>query len=132
MIALLDTHSFLWAAIEPQRLSPKARKAITDSANQVFVSTVSLWEISLKFSLGKLEIAGSSPEALVSVAQEMGLGLVAPSPEESAGFHRLPKIEHKDPFDRMLVWQCLQNQWTFITRDRAMGEYRSLGLKTYW
>jgi PIN domain nuclease of toxin-antitoxin system len=132
MIALLDTHSFLWAAIDPQRLSAKARKAITDSANQVFVSTVSLWETSLKFSLGKLELAGGSPEDLVSVAQEMGLGLVAPSPEESAGFHRLPKIEHKDPFDRMLVWQCLQNQWTFITRDRAMGEYKDLGLKTYW
>jgi PIN domain nuclease of toxin-antitoxin system len=132
MIALLDTHSFLWAAIDPQQLSAKARKAITDSVNQVSVSTMSLWEISLKFSLGQLELTGGSPKNLVSAAQEMGLGLVAPSPEESAGFHRLPKIEHKDSFDRMLVWQCLQNQWAFITRDRAMGEYRNLGLKTYW
>jgi PIN domain nuclease of toxin-antitoxin system len=130
--ALLDTLGFLWAAIEPQRLSAKARKAIVDPANQVFVSSVSLWEISWKFSLGKLDLSGISPEELVPVARNMGLTLVAPSAEESAGFHRLPKVTHKDPFDRMLIWQCLQNQWTFVSRDRVMGEYESLGLRTYW
>lgn len=132
MNALLDTHCFLWAAIEPGRLSARARRAITDPANRVFVSTVSLWEVSLKFSIGKLELTGCVPEDLVPVARDMGLLLVAPSPEESAGFHHLPKLLHKDPFDRMLVWQCLKNQWTFVTRDQAMSEYEALGLKTYW
>jgi PIN domain nuclease of toxin-antitoxin system len=132
MIALLDTHSFLWAVIEPQRLSVKVREAITDSTNQVLISTVSLWEISLKFALGKLKLTGGSPEDLVAASQKMGLGLVAPSAEESAGFHRLPRAVHKDPFDRMLIWQCLKNQWALVTRDRALGEYKALGLTTYW
>lgn len=52
MIALLDTHSFLWAVIEPRKLSPAVRKTIADPANEIYLSTVSLWEISLKFALG--------------------------------------------------------------------------------
>lgn len=132
MIALLDTHSFLWAAMAPERLSAKMRKAIADPANQISLSTVSFWEISLKFALGKLELSGCDPEDLVPIAREMRLEIVAPSAEETAGFHRLPRRAHKDPFDRMLIWQCLQRNWTFVTRDQALSEYQALGLKIVW
>jgi PIN domain nuclease of toxin-antitoxin system len=132
MIALLDTHSFLWAAIEPEKLSAKMRKTIADPANEIYLSTVSFWEISLKFALGKLELSGCAPDDLVPIARDMGLAIVAPSAEESAGFHRLPRKAHKDTFDRMLIWQCLQRDWMFVTRDRAMDDYRALGLKTLW
>jgi PIN domain nuclease of toxin-antitoxin system len=43
----------------------------------------------------------------------------------SYGFYRLPKVAHKDPFDCMLIWQCLQRQWTLITRDRGLDDYRA-------
>lgn len=132
MIALLDTHSFLWAAIEPEKLSAKARKTIADPANEIYLSTVSFWEISLKFALGKLELSGCAPGDLVPIAREMGLVIVAPTAEASAGFHRLPRKSHKDPFDRMLIWQCLEHDWAFVTKDRAMNDYRALGLKTIW
>lgn len=132
MIALLDTHSFLWAAMEPQRLSAKMRKTIADPANQINLSTVTLWEISLKFALGKLELSGCSPEDLVSIAREMRLEIVMPSAEEAAGFHRLPRRAHKDPFDRMLIWQCLQRDWAFVTRDQALDDYQALGLRIIW
>lgn len=132
MKALLDTHSFLWAGIEPEKLSTAARKLIGDSSHQVHVSTVSFWEISLKFALGKLRLTGCRPDDLVPLANEMGLDIVAPTAEESAGFYRLPKFAHKDPFDRMLIWQCLQRDWTFISRDRALGEYEALGLRTFF
>lgn len=132
MIGLLDTHSFLWAVAAPEKLSAKMRGIIADPGNEIHVSTVSFWEIALKFSLGKLQITGCSPEDFVGVGRQMGLTISAPSAEESAGFHRLPKVAHKDPFDRMLIWQCLQRSWTLITRDRGLDDYRSHGLLTIW
>jgi PIN domain nuclease of toxin-antitoxin system len=132
MIGLLDTHSFLWAVVAPGNLSAKMRRVIADPSNEIHVSTITFWEISLKFSLGRLEIIGCSPEELVGSARQMGLTISAPSAEESAGFHHLPKAAHKDPFDRMLIWQSLQRRWTFITRDRGLDEYRAVGLDTAW
>jgi len=113
-------------------LSAKMRAVIVDAANEIHVSTVSFWEISLKYSLGKLQISGCLPEDLVGIGRKMGLTISAPSAEESAGFYRLPKVAHKDPFDRMLIWQCLQKGWTLITRDRGLEDYRTLGLRTDW
>ena len=132
MIALLDTHSFLWALIDPKRLPQRVRAVIADSANAIHLSTISLWEISLKYALGKLELTACKPEDLVPLAKKMGLSLATPTAEESAGFYKLPRTAHKDPFDRMLIWQCLQRDWTLITRDSGLDEYRALGLKAYW
>jgi PIN domain nuclease of toxin-antitoxin system len=132
VIALLDTHSFLWSVVAPEKLSAKARNLVADPGNEIHLSTISLWEISLKVSLGKLQISGGSPEDLVAAARQMGLTISSPSPEESAGFHRLARFEHKDPFDRMLIWQCLQRRWTLVSRDRGLDEYRALGLRTAW
>jgi PIN domain nuclease of toxin-antitoxin system len=129
MKALLDTHCFLWAVISPEKLSARQRKAITDSSNDIYLSTISFWEIALKFSLGKLDLTGCTPDDLVSLAAQMGLSIVTPTAEESAGFHHLPREQHKDPFDRMLVWQCLQHDWTLITHDSTLSVYRSAGLK---
>lgn len=132
MIALLDTHVFLWAATAPGKLSAGVRREIADPANEVYVSTVTFWEIALKFALGKLTLAGGVPDDLVVAARRMRLDFAAPTAEESAGFHRLPRAAHRDPFDRMLIWQCLRRDWTLVTKDRELGAYRSLGLKTYW
>jgi PIN domain nuclease of toxin-antitoxin system len=132
MISLLDTHSLLWAIVSPSKLSGRIRSLIAEPSNDIHVSTVSFWEISLKVSIGKLVITGCSPEQLVGSARQMGLTISAPSAEESAGFHRLPRTAHKDPFDRMLVWQCLQRRWVFISRDRHLDSYRALGLETAW
>lgn len=131
MIALLDTHCFLWSVIEPNRLSPRLRKVITDTSNQIHLSTVSFWEISLKFAIGKLDLTGCTPDELVPAARQMGFTIVTPTAEESAGFHRLPQKEHKDPFDRMLIWQCVRNGWTLLTHDGACEEYAAIGLKTF-
>jgi PIN domain nuclease of toxin-antitoxin system len=132
MIGLLDTHSFLWAVVAPEKLSAKMRGVIGDQGNEIHVSTISFWEIALKQSLGKLQITGCLPGDLVDIARQMRLIISAPSAEESAGFYQLPKVAHKDPFDRMLIWQCLQREWTLITHDRGLDDYRPLGLLTDW
>lgn len=132
MKALLDTHTFLWAAMSPEKLSAKARSAIREPANDVAISTVSFWEISLKFALGKLSLKGCTPEDLVPLTLEMGIAVATPTPTECATFHKLPKLAHKDPFDRMLIWQCLQRDCALIGHDGAFHEYEALGLKTIW
>jgi PIN domain nuclease of toxin-antitoxin system len=130
MSYLLDTHSFLWAVFSPGKLSRRARGAIADASTAVCLSSITLWEISLKFALGKLVLKNTIPEDLVIVAQDMGL--ISPSAEESASFHKLPRAPHRDPFDRMLVWQAIQRQLVLVTKDGALPAYRDAGLKTLW
>ncbi len=132
MSYLLDTHAFLWAVFSPVKLSRRARAVIVEKSNTVAVSSISFWEISLKYSLGKLVLENTSPEQLVPAAREMGLEIVDPSAEESASFHRLPRAAHRDPFDRMLAWQAIGREWILITKDGALPAYRDAGLKTLW
>ena len=62
----------------------------------------------------------------------MGLTLIDPDADESASFYRLPRLPHRDPFDRMLVWQAIQRDLVLLTRDSALPDYRAAGLKTLW
>jgi PIN domain nuclease of toxin-antitoxin system len=132
MSCLLDTHSFLWAVFSPEKLSRRARATIADASSAVCLSSITLLEISLKFALGKLVLKNTIPEDLVIVAQDMGLALISPSAEESASFHKLPRAPHRDPFDRMLVWQSIQRQLILVTKDVSLPAYRDAGLKTLW
>jgi len=132
MKGLLDTHVFLWAVFSPEKLSAAVRPLIQDANNSLFISTISFWEISLKYGMGKLELQGCSPENLPEVASAMQLELLHPSAEELASFHRLPRLTHKDPFDRLIIWQALQKQLQFVSKDQRLSEYQSLGLKVIW
>jgi PIN domain nuclease of toxin-antitoxin system len=129
---LLDTHTFLWAVFAPEKLSRKAAAVIAAASNDICLSSVTFWEISLKFGLGKLTLAGCTPESLVNVAREMGLTLIAPDADEAASFHQLPRLPHRDPFDRMLVWQALQRRLILITKDSVLPTYATAGLKVLW
>ena len=132
MNCLLDTHAFLWAVFAPEKLGRKARATIADPANAIHLSSVTFWEIALKFALGKLTLTDCSPEILVRTAREMGLMLIAPDAEESASFYQLPRAPHRDPFDRMLVWQAIQRDLALITKDSALPAYQAAGLRTLW
>lgn len=129
---LLDTHAFLWAVFAPEKLSRKARTAIADTGNAIYLSSVTFWEISLKFGLGKLTLDRCTPESLVGVARDMGLTLIAPDADETASSHQLPRVPHRDPFDRLLVWQAIQRQYVLITKDSALPAYTAVGLKVLW
>jgi PIN domain nuclease of toxin-antitoxin system len=132
MMCLLDTHSFLWSAFTPRRLSKSARAAILDPENDVAVSAVTFWEISLKHGLGKITLEGIGPENMPDTARRMGYELVALSSDDAASFHQLPRGEHRDPFDRMLAWQAISRRWTLVSRDSAFTAYRPNGLKVLW
>ena len=126
---LIDTHILLWSLFSPEKISRHVAKVIKDSGNRVFVSTISFWEISLKFSLNKLELEGITPDELPEFASKMNLGLLSLSAEDAASFYHLPKIRHKDPFDRMLIWIAIREKMVLISKDSKMTAYEDYGLK---
>jgi PIN domain nuclease of toxin-antitoxin system len=132
MNCLLDTHTFLWAVFAPENLSAKARKSIRSAENRVCISTISFWEISLKFALGKLELENCQPDDLPGIAAQMHIEIIQPTPQETATFHRLPKVQHKDPFDRMIIWQAIQQPFVLISKDANFPEYGKFGLMVLW
>ena len=129
---LLDTHAFLWAAFSPNKLSTKARNEIRSAENQVCISLVSFWEISLKYTLGKIELSNCTPADMPDIATQMGIEIIQLGAQETASFYQLPKIAHKDPFDRMIIWQAIQQQLVLISKDANFPEYRQFGLKVLW
>ena len=129
---LLDTHAFLWLLFSPKQLSKHAREVILNDENDVYVSTISFWEISIKCNLGKIRLPKIDPSALPSWAKKAGIAILDLKAEEAASFHSLPKKAHKDPFDRMLVWQAIQNEMMLLTKDRSLKEYQKLGLNMEW
>jgi len=132
MNLLLDTHGFLWALFTPEKLSRKAIHEIKSSENDVAVSVVTFWEISLKYGLGKLEMTGVTPEELPDFARQMDLTILGITPDEASSFHNLPKLSHKDPFDRIIIWQAIQRKMILISKDRNFKAYHKFGLRTLW
>lgn len=128
MKVLLDTCSFIWLALDPEKLSPVAVQLIDDDSNELFLSDVSLWEITLKNSVGKLPL----PEAARSwlVAQRSFHRLVAVPIHESAIYltSELPPV-HPDPFDRLIAAQAIENQFTILSPDRPLS---LLGANRVW
>nr|VFJ47557.1 MAG: PIN domain nuclease, a component of toxin-antitoxin system (PIN domain) [Candidatus Kentron sp. FM]VFJ55896.1 MAG: PIN domain nuclease, a component of toxin-antitoxin system (PIN domain) [Candidatus Kentron sp. FM]VFK10689.1 MAG: PIN domain nuclease, a component of toxin-antitoxin system (PIN domain) [Candidatus Kentron sp. FM] len=129
---LADTHTFLWALFSKDRLTVQAREILEDENVIVYVSAISFWEISLKHSIGKLEIAPFTAQELLEVGEQSGFVLTGLSPLEAATFYRLPRLAHRDPFDRMLIWQAIRQKLTLISRDAAFADYRRHGLKVVW
>lgn len=129
---LLDTHTLIWSILETGRLSSTAKKIIKDPKNLIVVSAINFWEISLKFSLGKLELKGVSPNEIQKIAVETGFDQISLLPEETATYHNLTSDWHRDPFDRMLIWQAIQRDLILLTKDEAMKNYKEDGLKSVW
>jgi len=129
---LLDTHTFLWALFSPGKLSERSRKIIEDPANEILVSIITFWEISLKYNLGKLELSGITPEELPGISRDSGFALLHLDVNDVASFHNLPCNIHGDPFDRLLIWQAARNNIPVISRDKRFDEYARHGLKVVW
>lgn len=129
---LLDTHTFLWTASRSKRLPKKARRAIEDADNLIFVSAVSFWEIATKFRRGRLDLDGLQPIDFVEKAAAMEIEVIHLEPEEAATVNNLIEDTHFDPFDRMLIWQAIQRKLTLISRDPEFRKFEPDGLKLIW
>jgi len=118
---LLDTNALLWSLDETDRLAPSTREVLLDPTSAVLVSIASIWEISIKQSIGKLRHPPVRPW-LVDLIARSGFELVPIRVEAALRVNSLPH-HHRDPFDRMLIAQALEDGYTIITSDQAFSAY---------
>ena len=122
MKLLLDTCTFLWVISGSDQLSTPAREAFTIPSNEVYLSAVSAWEISVKWRLGRLSLA-EAPDRLIPRWRQIHGILPLPVAEEACLHEaRLPDL-HKDPFDRMLVCQAIVEGMVLLTPDDLIRKY---------
>lgn len=121
MKLLIDTHIYLWWLQDNPKLSEKARKQIQDAA-EVYVSSASIWEATIKMSIGKLSV---DIDQLVAEISKSGFQELPITPAHAATVARLPDI-HKDPFDRMLIAQAMYEPLRFLTADANLRGYSEL------
>lgn len=115
---LVDTCSLLWALDTPEKLGAMAREAIGSDANRVLVSSGTLWELSIKVGLGKLEL----PEGFFEELVELGYETLGIKEGHLAEYRKLP-LHHRDPFDRLLVAQSKAEGIPLVTCDPEIAKY---------
>jgi len=121
MDILLDTHVAIWFFEDNKRLSKSATDAITNLENSVYVSIVSLWEIAIKLSKGKLEI-DNGLDGFVEAVYRNGFILLGISPAHIKIVCELPFIHH-DPFDRMMIAQAIVEDMSIVSADENIAQY---------
>jgi PIN domain nuclease of toxin-antitoxin system len=121
MRLLLDTHALLWFLSADTRLGNAATALVTDPENDVFVSIASLWEITIKRRIGKLD---ADVVAVSDAIASAGLTLLDLKPSHLATLQSLPIFaDHRDPFDHLLVAQSLSERLTFVSNDQHAPRY---------
>lgn len=121
MRLLLDTHVFLWCIKNDRKLTKAARSKML-AANEVFVSSASIWEIAIKIKLKKLN---AEIDQIVDSVIESGFSELPVMIHHAAKVCDLPEI-HRDPFDRILIAQALCEPLTFLTADAVLKQYSDL------
>lgn len=119
---LLDTHVFLWMQNEPDRLSETMKRCLRSKEYRWFLSQISVWEIQVKYDIGKLSLPTKPCECIPNLIEESGLAYQTLQDEAVFMLGRLPQI-HRDPFDRLLIATCIVNGWTLATVDDQIKEY---------
>ncbi|RZT38413.1 type II toxin-antitoxin system VapC family toxin [Cupriavidus agavae] len=122
MKLLLDTHIALWAAKGSANLPSAAAALIGDASNEIYVSVISLWEIGVKASNGKLDVTATQASTVFDICGYRTLDINRFHIRTLDGLAMCPG--HKDPFDRMLVAQALTEGMTLVTADAKMTAYR--------
>jgi PIN domain nuclease of toxin-antitoxin system len=121
MRLLLDTHIFLWAVAGSPLLKPSARRLI-ESADEVYVSAASIWEVAIKARLGKI---AADPHELTAAIGASGFLELSVSATHAAGSAQL-RPHHDDPFDRLLIAQALAEPLKLLTADQVLAGYSDI------
>lgn len=118
MRLLLDSHTALWWLESPSKIRPTTLAIINNIENEIFVSAASIWELRLKAAKGKLTLPTNFTETLISQSvQELPITW-----KHTREILNLPPI-HKDPFDRLLIAQAIQESLTLVTNDTQIQQY---------
>jgi PIN domain nuclease of toxin-antitoxin system len=112
----------IWATVEPHRISPRARQLLSHPEHELLFSMVSLWELSIKISNGKLTPLGASITDVIEVLKQRGAQLLPIRSGHIVRLESLP-LHHRDPFDRLLVAQALEEDLAILSSDRLLHQY---------
>jgi len=118
MRLLLDTDVVIWALNRSDKLKNNILAILRDPTNELVVSVISIWEISIKQSLGKLTI----PNEYLSILQHQGIRILTVNTTHAYAIRSLPRL-HRDPFDRMLIAQAMLEDLTIMTHDKQIPAY---------
>jgi PIN domain nuclease of toxin-antitoxin system len=122
MKLLLDTHIFIWWADQPEKLSQAALSALKDEANELLLSVASVWEMQIKIQLSKLKLSLPLKE-LIKNQQDINALSVSPvTLTQVLALDALP-FHHKDPFDRLLIAQSIEEDLTLVSADSQFSAY---------
>jgi len=124
---IIDTHILIWTLLDPDKLSKNILQAYV-RADEVQVSNINFWEISLKYRLGKLDLGGLTPEDIYLAAKKSNFKIIDIDSQTTSTLYQLPLRDHKDPFDRLLIWHSIKNKTTLISRDKRFRQYERDGL----
>jgi len=122
MRVLLDTCTFLWIVSDDPELSASARRLFADAGNEVYLSAVSAWEISVKHGMGRLPLPQPPSRFVPRERTRHGIDALALQEDAALAVHRLPPL-HRDPFDRMLICQAIAGGLTILTPDERIARY---------
>jgi PIN domain nuclease of toxin-antitoxin system len=128
MKLLIDTHALLWYVDQDHLLSQEARDAITDPANDILLSTASIWEIAIKCGLKKLTLSLPYRQWMERAVSGLGIVLLPIGVEHADPVVGLAS-HHRDPFDRMLAAQSLVEKLTLVSNDPIFDQY---GVPRIW
>lgn len=128
----MDTHVLLWSLFDSSKFSKSVKDILLDDQNEIYVSSISLWEISIKYGAGKLNLQNVLPEELPVYIKKSGFEIININETVASSFHQLPRLSHSDPFDRMLIWQSINAKMTIISKDEKFKEYLSFGIRLFW
>jgi PIN domain nuclease of toxin-antitoxin system len=125
---LVDTHAILWWIAGDERLSKRARKILEDPENKRWVSIASLWEIAIKMSSGRLPAEGLTLGTIAGLLKAQQFAILPVRLEDLLRLELLPWL-HRDPLDRLIVAQALEEGISLLTADGAMSQYP---VQTIW
>ena len=127
----MDTHILLWSFIDPEQLSIKSSQILLDEDNEIYYSPINLWEISIKYALKKLDLKGITPDDFFEELNDSYFLCKKIENIDLLTNYKLP-IYHKDPFDRFLIWEAIQNDFILVSIDKKMELYKKEGLKVIY
>jgi PIN domain nuclease of toxin-antitoxin system len=123
MNVLVDTHIFLWYIFADAKLTERWRDFIRTSENKLYLSVISIWECLIKASLGKLDMQKPWFDFIEKQAEISGFEILPLSAGDLRHLEQLPVI-HKDPFDRILICQTMENNLVLMTDDKLIKRYQ--------
>ncbi|TGK54368.1 type II toxin-antitoxin system VapC family toxin [Leptospira kanakyensis] len=119
---LLDTHTYLWILYEPANLSKKVLRIVENPENELYLSVASIWEIIIKFKIGKLNLQYSPDKIISESLVAIDCNVLEITMGHTFGLLNLPDL-HKDPFDRILVCQSNFEKMAILTKDSLITQY---------